>query len=80
MTHADALSRRLARNRLTRRDALWLFGASVGVTTLQGCATSPVTGRQILVGMSPEQEREVDRQQSPHQLSLIHISEPTRPY
>ena len=69
MTHADALSRRLARNRLTRRDALWLFGASVGVTTLQGCATSPVTGRQILVGMSPEQEREVDRQQSPHQFS-----------
>ncbi len=69
MTITDALSRRLARNRLTRRDTLWLFGASVGVTTLQGCATSPVTGRQILVGMSPEQEREVDRQQSPHQFS-----------
>ena len=69
MTAADALSRRLARNRLTRRDALWLFGASVGVTTLQGCATSPVTGRQILVGMSPEQERAIDRQQSPHQFS-----------
>lgn len=69
MTSTEALSRRLARNRLTRRDALWLFGASVGVTTLQGCATSPVTGRQILVGMSPEQEREVDRQQSPHQFS-----------
>jgi len=69
MNRHDDLARRLVRNRLTRRDTLWLFGASVGVTTLQGCATSPVTGRQILVGMSPEQEREVDRRQSPHQFS-----------
>ena len=65
----DAFSRRLARNRITRRDTLWLFGASVAVTTLQGCATSPVTGQQILVGLSPEQEREVDRRQSPQQFS-----------
>jgi predicted Zn-dependent protease len=69
MNRHDDLARRLVRNRLTRRDTLWLFGASVGTTTLQGCATSPVTGRQILVGMSPEQEREVDRRQSPHQFS-----------
>lgn len=66
---ANPFHRRLARNRLSRRDTLWLFGASVAVTTLQGCATSPVTGRQILVGMSPEQERAIDRQQSPHQFS-----------
>lgn len=69
MTQADALSRRLARNRLTRRDTLWLFGASVGASILQGCATSPVTGQQILVGMSPQEEIEVDRRQSPHQFS-----------
>ncbi|HNU11159.1 MAG TPA: M48 family metalloprotease [Rubrivivax sp.] len=70
MTHADALSRRLARNRLTRRDTLWLFGASVAASALQGCATSPVTGKQILVGMSPQEEIEVDRQQAPQQFSL----------
>ncbi|HNT39371.1 MAG TPA: M48 family metalloprotease [Rubrivivax sp.] len=69
MTDTDSLSRRLARNRLTRRDTLWLFGASVGAGALQGCATSPVTGKQILVGMSPQEEIEVDRQQSPHQFS-----------
>ncbi|ODU09073.1 MAG: peptidase M48 [Rubrivivax sp. SCN 71-131] len=69
MTQVDTLSRRLTRNRLTRRDALWLFGASVGAGALQGCATSPVTGQQILVGMSPQEEIEADRRQSPHQFS-----------
>ncbi len=70
MTPLPALAQRLARNRLSRRDVLWLFGASTSAATLQGCATSPVTGQQILVGMSPDEERAVDRQQSPHQFSL----------
>ncbi len=63
------LSRRLRANRLTRRDALWIFGAGVAAGSLSGCATSPVTGERILVGMSEEEERQVDRQVAPHQFS-----------
>jgi predicted Zn-dependent protease len=68
---AEGLSRRLLRSELTRRDTLWLFAAaSAGVApALQGCATSPVTGERILVGMSESMEREADRAQSPHQFS-----------
>jgi predicted Zn-dependent protease len=65
-----ALGERLRRNAPSRRDTLWMFAASVAAgPALQGCATSPVTGERILVGMSPEQERAVDRQQAPHQFS-----------
>ncbi len=63
------LERRLQRNRLTRRDVLWLFGAAAAAGSLSGCATSPVTGQRILVGMSEEQERQVDREVAPHQFS-----------
>ncbi|WKB52279.1 M48 family metalloprotease [Eleftheria terrae] len=64
------LATRLHRNRLTRRDTLWLFGASTaGVALLQGCATSPVTGQSIVVGLSEAQERQIDEQQAPHQFS-----------
>jgi predicted Zn-dependent protease len=63
------LSVRLRRNRLTRRDVLWLFGAGVAASSLAGCATSPVTGERILVGMSEEEERQVDREVAPHQFS-----------
>jgi len=63
------LARRLQRNRLTRRDVLWLFGAGVAASGLAGCATSRVTGERILVGMSEEEERQVDRQVAPHQFS-----------
>ncbi len=65
----DGLSLRLRRNRLTRRDLLWLFGAGVAASGLSGCATSPVTGERILVGMSEEEERQIDRQVAPHQFS-----------
>lgn len=68
----DGLAGRLAKNRLTRRDALRLFGAGVAATVtaqLSGCATSPVDGRTILVGMSEEQERQIDQQIAPHQFS-----------
>jgi len=65
----DALAQRLQRNRLTRRDVLWLFGAGAAASSLSGCATSPVSGEQILVGMSEEQERQIDRQVAPHQFS-----------
>ena len=67
MHDSNAFTQRLTRNRLTRRDTLWLFGAATAA--LQGCAVSPVTGERILVGLSEESEAAVDRQQSPHQFS-----------
>ncbi|WP_119157124.1 M48 family metalloprotease [Caldimonas tepidiphila] len=66
------LALRLRRNRISRRDAMWLFGAGTTVLAaplLQGCASSPVTGRTIVVGMSEDEERRVDAQQAPHQFS-----------
>ncbi|MCM5678819.1 M48 family metalloprotease [Schlegelella sp. S2-27] len=70
MDLCDDFAARLRGNRLTRRDTLWLFGASTAVVAgLQGCAASPVTGETIVVGLSEEQERRVDEQQSPHQFS-----------
>jgi predicted Zn-dependent protease len=66
---ATGLADRLRRNRLSRRDTLWLFGAATSATVLQGCAVSPVTGERILVGMSPEQEKQVDAQHAPQQFS-----------
>jgi predicted Zn-dependent protease len=68
----DRLAIRLLRNRLTRRDALWLFAVSSGAAAtaaLTGCAVSPVTGERILVGMSEEQERAIDKEVAPHQFS-----------
>lgn len=67
-----ALAHGLTTNRLSRRHALWLMGASTSATTLavlQGCAQSPVTGQNIVVGMSEAQERQIDSQVSPHQFS-----------
>ncbi|MCW7538734.1 M48 family metalloprotease [Aquabacterium sp. A7-Y] len=64
------LAARLQRNRLSRRDTLWLFGAgTAGVALLPGCAVSPVSGQNIVVGMSEAQERQVDQQHAPHQFS-----------
>jgi len=68
MNH-DAFAERLRRNRLSRRDVLWLFGVGVAASSLSGCATSPVTGERILVGMSEAEERQVDQQVAPHQFS-----------
>lgn len=66
----DALGQRASQGRITRRDALWFYAASVAaVPVLQGCATSPVTGQSILVGLSEQQEAAIDRQQAPHQFS-----------
>lgn len=72
MSFSDELARSLQLNRVSRRQALWLLGAgSLGAAgvSLQGCATSPVTGKNILVGMSEAQERQVDAEVSPHQFS-----------
>ncbi len=69
-TEPTTLAERLNRNRLSRRDTLWLLAASgAGLGALQGCATSPVTGQTIVVGMSEAQERAVDAQVAPHQFS-----------
>lgn len=58
--------------RIDRRRFLWLMSAAgVGLSTgvMHGCATDPVTGKSMLVGMSRSQEISTDRQQSPHQFS-----------
>ncbi len=59
------LAAALQRNRVTRRQMLWLLGASA----LSGCASSPVGGGSILVGMSEEEEKAVDQKVSPQQFS-----------
>lgn len=69
---APGLPERLGRGRLSRRDLLWLISVTSGaaaISTLQGCAKSPVTGESILVGMSEKQERGIDKQVAPHQFS-----------
>jgi predicted Zn-dependent protease len=65
MNSHDELSLALRHNRVTRRQVLWLFGAAA----LSGCAASPVGGRSILVGMSEEQEKQVDQEVAPSQFS-----------
>jgi predicted Zn-dependent protease len=62
-------AQRLGRNRLQRRDLLWLIGAGAATGSLSGCAVSPVDGERILVGLSEEQERQIDQQLAPHQFS-----------
>lgn len=69
MSFFDHFANSLERNRITRRQALWLLGAGAAGASLSGCATSPVTGKSILVGMSEAQERQTDAQVAPHQFS-----------
>lgn len=57
---------------MPRREFLWLMsvaGAGLSTGVMHGCATDPVTGESVLVGMSETQEISTDRQQSPHQFS-----------
>ena len=62
------LIRQNAGVQLTRRDFLWMTSmASAGV--LMGCAANPVTGKSQLMLMSEEQEVNIDKKQSPHQIS-----------
>lgn len=63
--NADDLASKLQRNRINRRQVLWLLGASA----LSGCATSPVGGGSILVGMSEDEEKAVDQKVAPQQFS-----------
>lgn len=66
------LGDRVFRRTLTRRDFLWLMSAAgVGITggTLSGCATDPVTGKSVMVGLTPEEELALDQNQSPFQFS-----------
>lgn len=63
-----AMGRSLSRGAISRRQALWLGAAAVSATA-SGCATSPVTGERIMVGMSEDQERQADKQAAPQQFS-----------
>ncbi|MBI5780154.1 MAG: M48 family metalloprotease [Rhodocyclales bacterium] len=58
-----------SRRPLTRREVLKLLGASLAAPLFSGCATSPVTGQTIFVGMSEAQEIALDRQLAPQQFS-----------
>ena len=63
---------RIFQRRLTRRDFLWLMsaaGAGVAGAGLHGCATDPVSGKQVVVGLTPQQELALDQNQSPFQFS-----------
>ncbi len=53
---------------VSRRLFLQLMAAG-GLSLAAGCATNPVTGRSQLMLISEEKEIEIDRSQSPHQLS-----------
>jgi len=66
------LGDRAYRGRMTRRDFLWLISAtsaSAAIPVISGCAVHPVTGEQVLVGMSEADEINIDRRHSPHQFS-----------
>lgn len=50
---------RYFRREMSRRDFLWLSGiagAAVTLPQLTGCATDPITGKQVVVGLSEEGE------------------------
>lgn len=65
MHEITELADSLQRNRVSRRQVLWLFGAAA----LSGCAASPVGGGSILVGMSEAEEKNADKQLAPQQFS-----------
>jgi len=64
---------RVSKRQLNRRDFLRLTSmATAGVAmtpALIGCVADPVTGEQMLIFMSEEDEIAVDKQQAPHQFS-----------
>lgn len=53
---------------IDRRNFLYLTGTA-GISLAVGCAVNPVTGRQELMLMSESQEINIDRENSPHQIS-----------
>ncbi len=72
MTIPSGFTARLARRRMSRRDFLWLAttsGAVAVAPALSGCATSPVTGQPILVGMSESDEAAIDKRHAANQFS-----------
>jgi predicted Zn-dependent protease len=54
---------------LSRRQLVLLLGAAAGGPLFGGCASSPVSGQSILVGMSEDDEIRADRRAAPHQFS-----------
>ena len=64
---------RICRRVMTRRDFLWLGTAAGAVSALppvlSGCATHPVTGDTMLVGLNEQDEVAIDRKHAPWQFS-----------
>lgn len=68
MQDQELTSMDLSQGQLTRRQLLWLMAiASGGVMT--GCSVNPTTGKRQLMLMSASEERNIDQQHAPHQLS-----------
>lgn len=68
MQDQELTSMNLSQGQLTRRQLLWLMAiASGGVMT--GCSVNPTTGKRQLMLMSASEERNIDQQHAPHQLS-----------
>lgn len=53
---------------ISRREFLWLTSMSAA-GLIAGCAANPVTGKSQLMLISEDQEINIDKQHSPHQLS-----------
>ena len=53
---------------MTRREFLWLTSLSAAGVVI-GCATNPVTGESQLMLVSESQEKQIDKEHSPHQFS-----------
>lgn len=56
------------RHTMTRRKFLWLTSLSAAGVVI-GCATNPVTGKSQLMLVSESQEKQIDKEHSPHQFS-----------
>jgi len=60
-------------NQFSRRQFLkysaFISAALASPLSFTGCAVDPVTGKKQLMMVSPQQEIEIDKQQSPYQFS-----------
>ena len=54
---------------MKRRDFLKLTGAGATAAAVSGCATNPVTGKSQFMLISEAQERQIDLENAPHQIS-----------
>jgi beta-barrel assembly-enhancing protease len=66
--HHNTIKHPMTLKSFSRREFLYL-SSMAGAGLIAGCAAHPVTGRRELMLMSESQEIQLDRQNSPHQIS-----------